>query len=63
MNQSMATATEEQTAVVDSINMDISEINTLNLQGMEIFQSTLWACSDLEQQVARLKQLVGSFRI
>ncbi|HBO2493960.1 TPA: methyl-accepting chemotaxis protein PctA, partial [Pseudomonas aeruginosa] len=30
MNQSVATATEEQTAVVDSLNMDITEINTLN---------------------------------
>ncbi|MBA5014498.1 methyl-accepting chemotaxis protein, partial [Pseudomonas aeruginosa] len=29
MNQSVATATEEQTAVVDSLNMDITEINTL----------------------------------
>ena len=63
MNQSVATATEEQTAVVDSINMDISEINTLNQEGVENLQSTLRACSDLEQQAARLKQLVGSFRI
>jgi methyl-accepting chemotaxis protein len=63
MNQSVATATEEQTAVVDSINMDITEINTLNQEGMENLQSTLRACSDLEQQAARLKQLVGSFRI
>ncbi|MBA5040074.1 methyl-accepting chemotaxis protein PctA, partial [Pseudomonas aeruginosa] len=33
MNQSVATATEEQTAVVDSLNMDITEINTLNQEG------------------------------
>lgn len=63
MNQSVATATEEQTAVVDSINMDINEINTLNQEGIENLQSTLRACSDLEQQAARLKQLVSSFRI
>ncbi|WPO99117.1 methyl-accepting chemotaxis protein [Pseudomonas sp. HR96] len=63
MNQSVATATEEQTAVVDAINMDISEINTLNQEGMENLQSTLRACADLEQQAQRLKQLVGSFRI
>lgn len=30
MNQSVATATEEQTSVVDSLNIDITEINTLN---------------------------------
>ncbi|WP_374726005.1 methyl-accepting chemotaxis protein [Pseudomonas hunanensis] len=63
MNQSVATATEEQTAVVESINVDITEINTLNQQGVHNLQSTLRACNDLSQQVDRLKQLVGSFRI
>lgn len=63
MNQSVATATEEQTAVVDSLNMDITEINMLNQEGVENLQATLRACDDLEQQARRLKQLVGSFRI
>ena len=62
-NIQVATATEEQTSVVESINMDITEINTLNQEGVENLQATLRACSDLEQQAARLKQLVGSFRI
>ncbi|MCD1607164.1 methyl-accepting chemotaxis protein [Stutzerimonas kunmingensis] len=63
MNQSVATATEEQTAVIESLNMDITEINTLNQQGVENLQSTLRACGDLDQQARRLKQLVDSFRI
>ncbi len=63
MNQSVAAATEEQTSVVESINVDITEINTLNQEGVENLQATLRACSDLEQQAARLKHLVGSFRI
>ncbi|MBC3438839.1 methyl-accepting chemotaxis protein [Pseudomonas sp. BW16M2] len=63
MNQSVATATEEQTAVVESINVDINEINTLNQEGVHNLQSTLRACTDLEHQVERLKHLVGSFRI
>ncbi|WP_103102885.1 methyl-accepting chemotaxis protein [Pseudomonas sp. LFM046] len=63
MNQSVATATEEQTAVVDSLNMDITEINTLNQEGVENLQATLRACADLDQQAVRLQQLVGSFRI
>ncbi|MET0948691.1 MAG: methyl-accepting chemotaxis protein [Pseudomonas sp.] len=63
MNQSVATATEEQTAVVEAIHVDITEINTLNQEGVENLQSTLRACADLERQAARLKQLVGSFRI
>ncbi|MDR2318196.1 MAG: methyl-accepting chemotaxis protein [Pseudomonas sp.] len=63
MNQPVATATEEQTAVVEAINMDINEINMLNQEGVENLQATLRACSDLEQQAGRLKHLVGSFRI
>ena len=63
MNQSVATATEEQTAVVESINVDINEINTLNQEGVENLQATLRACADLEQQAKRLQHLVGSFRI
>ncbi|WP_372490500.1 methyl-accepting chemotaxis protein [Pseudomonas sp. WHRI 8519] len=63
MSQSVATATEEQTAVVESINKDINDINMLNHEGVENLQSTLRACSELEQQASRLKRLVGSFRI
>jgi methyl-accepting chemotaxis protein len=63
MNQSVATATEEQTSVVESLNMDIIEINTLNQAGVENLQATLRACGDLEQQASRLKHLVDSFRI
>ncbi|MEL7940872.1 methyl-accepting chemotaxis protein [Pseudomonas delhiensis] len=63
MNQSVATATEEQTAVVDSLNMDITEINTLNQEGVENLKATLRACADLENQAGRLRQLVDSFRI
>jgi methyl-accepting chemotaxis protein len=63
MNQSVATATEEQTSVVEAINVDITEINTLNQEGVENLQATLRACSDLERQSVRLTQLVGSFRI
>ena len=63
MNQSVATATEEQTSVIESLNVDINEINTLNQEGVENLNSTLRACGDLEQQASRLKQLVDCFRI
>ena len=63
MNQSVATATEEQTSVIESLNMDINEINTLNQDGVVNLQATLRACGDLEQQASRLKHLVDSFRI
>lgn len=63
MNQSVATATEEQTAVVESLNLDITQINALNQQGVENLNETLRHCDQLAQQAGRLKQLVGSFRI
>ena len=63
MNQSVATATEEQTSVIESLDVDITEINTLNQEGVENLNATLRACGDLEQQAHRLKQLVDSFRI
>ncbi|WP_297839443.1 methyl-accepting chemotaxis protein [Pseudomonas sp.] len=63
MNQSVATATEEQTAVVESINVDITQINTLNQAGVDNLKSTLEACADLEQQATKLQHLVGTFRI
>lgn len=63
MNQSVAAATEEQTAVIEALNVDIVEINTLNQQGVLNLQATLHACGDLENQAERLKLLVGNFRI
>jgi methyl-accepting chemotaxis protein len=49
--------------VVETINMDITEINTLNQDGVENLRTTLQACKELEQQAAQLSQLVRSFRI
>lgn len=63
MNQSVATATEEQTAVIDAINQDINDINTLNHQGVDNLRTSLDACKELSDQAARLNQLVSSFRL
>lgn len=63
MNHSVATATQEQTAVVETINVEIIEINALNQESVDGLQSTLRACAELEGQVARLRQMVGAFKI
>ncbi|PWB30427.1 chemotaxis protein [Pseudomonas sp. SDI] len=63
MNQSVAAATEEQTAVVESLNLDITQINVLNQQGVTNLNDTLKHCDDLARQAGRLKQLVDSFKI
>lgn len=62
MDQSMAATTEEQTAVVNSPNMDITEVNTLNQEGVEDLQTTLRACGELETRAGRLRHLVDNFR-
>jgi len=63
MNQSVAAATEEQTAVVETLNVDINQINLLNQQGVANLNETLKDCDALSQQASRLKQLVDSFKI
>lgn len=63
MNQSVAAATQEKTSVIESLNVDITEINTLNQEGVDHLQATLRACASLEDQVMRLRQRVGSCRI
>ncbi|XXE64490.1 methyl-accepting chemotaxis protein [Pseudomonas sp. R1-7] len=63
MNQSVAAATEEQTAVVETLNMDVSHINLLNQQSVANLNETLKDCDALSQQANRLKQLVDSFKI
>ncbi|MBG3943946.1 hypothetical protein GHW16_30775, partial [Pseudomonas aeruginosa] len=57
------TATAAPTAGGDSRNMDITEINTLNQEGVENLQATLRACGELEAQAGRLRHLVDSFKI
>jgi len=63
MNQSVAAATEEQTAVVETLNMEVSHINLLNQQSVANLNETLKDCDALSQQANRLKQLVDSFKI
>lgn len=63
MNQSVAAATEEQTAVVEALNVDISHISDLNQAAVRNLQATLDACMALDQQTHRLMKLVDGFKI
>ncbi|QNH02505.1 methyl-accepting chemotaxis protein [Pseudomonas sediminis] len=63
MNQSVATATEEQTAVVESINQDVDEINVLSQSCIINLRTSLAACENLSAQARRLDLLVGGFRL
>lgn len=59
----MATATEEQTAVVNGLNRDITHINSLNRDMVDNLQATLQACQELREQSGQLQRLVGTFKI
>ncbi|MFJ4440738.1 methyl-accepting chemotaxis protein [Pseudomonas sp. NPDC089422] len=63
MNHSVAAATEEQTAVIDTINEDIAQMNELNEDAARSLQRTLAACNQMDKQVSELQQLVRGFKI
>ncbi|MGF6403178.1 methyl-accepting chemotaxis protein [Pseudomonas frederiksbergensis] len=63
MNQSVAAATEEQSSVVEALNLDINEINQLNQQGRGNLTQTLSACTALTNQSSQLDGLVNRFKI
>jgi len=63
MNQSVAAATEEQSTVVETLNVDINEINQLNHGGRNNLTQTLSACIELTSQSSDLGQLVDRFKI
>ncbi|MNM33361.1 Methyl-accepting chemotaxis protein PctA [compost metagenome] len=62
-NHSIASATEEQSSVVEALNVDISDINMLLEKGLSNSRETLDACKSLESEAARLQQIVSGFRI
>lgn len=62
MNQSVAAATEEQSSVVESLNLDITEINQLNRQRQDNLARTFAACAALTNQSSQLDRLVSRFK-
>jgi len=63
MSHAMSGIADGEGDLTQRLNMDITEINTLNQDGVRNLQASLSACTELDQQVGRLKQLVDSFRI
>jgi methyl-accepting chemotaxis protein len=62
-NQSIATATEEQSSVVEALNVDVTDINILIEKGVSNVRSTLDACKSLEGEALRLQKIVLGFKI
>ncbi|XAW87588.1 methyl-accepting chemotaxis protein [Vibrio sp. CDRSL-10 TSBA] len=62
-NTQVATATEEQSTVVYTINQNIEEINAINEVTTGTAEELAAASRDLSQLSARLDKLVGSFKL
>lgn len=62
-NLSVATATEGQSKVVDTLNQDINQSSGLNGKNIENAKSSLAACVALDEETIRVQRLVGGFRI
>ncbi len=62
-NQQIATAAEEQTAVAHDIDQNIVEISHAGERTAEGASHTEQASRELSGLVARLKQLIGAFRV
>nr|WP_286674989.1 methyl-accepting chemotaxis protein [Pseudomonas subflava] len=62
-NQQIAAAAEQQTAVAHDIDMNIVEINQAGERTAEGAVETEQASRELSSQVARLKELISTFRV
>ena len=59
----MASATEEQTQVVDEINRSVTEINDLAAEGMERSGSIDRISKSLDDYARELEQQTGRFKV
>jgi methyl-accepting chemotaxis protein len=63
MNTQIASATEEQNAVSEGLNINISNINDVSFEIVEGSNQTAKACEDLSALANNLQKLTLQFRI
>jgi len=63
VNHSVASATEQQTTVIKTLDNDIHDISELNEQGIQNLKDTGAACDALQVQFERLEALVQRFKV
>lgn len=63
VNHSVASATEEQTTVIKTLDNDIHDISDLNQQGIQNLRDTGAACTALQEQFERLEAMVQRFKV
>ncbi|MGZ9898230.1 methyl-accepting chemotaxis protein [Shewanella gaetbuli] len=63
MNLQIASATEEQSAVISELNMNITRINDMSVENKQYNESVNSSSSQIEQGSGKLSQLVSHFKI
>ncbi|WP_419147621.1 methyl-accepting chemotaxis protein [Pseudoalteromonas 'SMAR'] len=63
VNHAVASATNEQSSVIQSLDSDIHHISDLSAQGSNNLKATLDECKSLKQQFDELEQMVLKFRV
>jgi methyl-accepting chemotaxis protein len=63
VNHTVASATEQQSSVVQTLDRDITDISSMNDQNLSNLSNTKQACRELNIAFERLEQLVTQFRL
>ena len=63
VNHSVASATEQQTSVIQTLDRDIMDISSMNDQSVDNLNNTKRACRELNTAFERLEQLVTQFKL
>ncbi|MFC3032539.1 methyl-accepting chemotaxis protein [Pseudoalteromonas fenneropenaei] len=63
VNHAVANATQEQNAVIQSLDSDIHTISDLSVQGADNLRATLAECNHLQKQFEELEKMVLKFKV
>lgn len=63
VNHSVASATEQQTSVIQTLDKDIMDISSMNEQSVANLDNTQQACGELSRAFERLEELVTQFKL
>ncbi|MCF6434430.1 methyl-accepting chemotaxis protein [Pseudoalteromonas sp. MMG022] len=63
VNHAVASATQEQNTVIQSLDSDIHHISDLSVQGSQNLQATLGECRQLQTQFDELEKMVMKFKV
>ncbi|CCQ10611.1 putative Methyl-accepting chemotaxis protein [Pseudoalteromonas luteoviolacea B = ATCC 29581] len=63
VNHAVASATQQQNSVIQSLDSDIHSISDMSIHGKENLQNTLYECTNIKKQFEELEKMVSKFRV